>query len=223
MIDRADEPKDRPARAAYHRHRRSLRQFVKFGLVGGSGVVVNMAVAIMAHKLHGGTSQAREVLFPIPFTTKSFRYLHLVWIGSFLVANVWNFQLNRSWTFRSATHAPWLREFVPFLIVGSAAAGAGLLIISTLTHPDSMFYLRDGWFTESVGLRSRFYWAQLITIVLTTPVNFIANKLWTFRSARHHRSGEPAPLLAPVLAPDQVDDTGHWLTESDEPSGSGGR
>lgn len=220
MIERDEEPSRRPQRAAYGRHGRNIRQFVKFGLVGGSGVVVNMLVAIIAHKMHGGTSQAREVMFPIPFTTKSFRYLHLVWIGSFLVANLWNFQLNRTWTFRSARHAPWLREFIPFLIVGSAAAGAGLFIISALTHPDSVFYLRDGWFTEDVGLRSRFYWAQLITIVLTTPVNFIVNKLWTFRSARHHRAGEPAPLLAPVLTPDQVDPTGHWIAEPDRAPGS---
>ncbi len=162
-----------------------LRQFGKFGLVGASGVLVNLAVAILMHKLHGGTVNARDPLFQIPFTRYYARYLHLVWVVSFLVANLWNFQLNRSWTFRTSSHASWWREFGPFLLVGSVAAFVGIFLITALTHPESWLYLPDPWFTEAVGLRSRYYWAQLITIVLTMPINFVVNKVWTFRAARH--------------------------------------
>ena len=168
------------------RHRRSIRQFVKFGIVGGSGVVVNMLVTIAMHKAHGGTANGRAPLFAIPGTPYYARYLHLVWIVAFLVANVWNFQLNRGWTFRSRGHSTWWRQFWPFLAVGSATAVVGLFVITALTHPQSPIYLPDPYFNELAGLRSRFYWAQLITIVVTMPINFLANKLWTFRAVRHH-------------------------------------
>lgn len=207
------------AQAAYRRHRHSMRQFVKFAIVGASGVVVNLAVAVLLHKLNGGTSQAGRILFGLPGTDYFVRYRHLVWLVSFLVANVWNFQLNRAWTFRSSKHASWWSEFVPFLTVGTVAAGAGLVFITLLTHKNSPVYLPDGFFTESVGLRSREYWAQLITIALTTPINFVVNKLWTFRAVRHPKPGHELPMLAPVVAADLVDEDGRpWSPAGAEPT-----
>ncbi len=188
--------------------RRHVRQFVKFGIVGASGVLVNLAVAIVLHKLNGGTVNARRALLPLPLGY-NVRYVHLVWIGSFLVANLWNFQLNRGWTFRARLHGSWWRQFWPFLAVGSVAAFVGIFVITVLTHPESALQLPDPYFTEQVGLRSRYYWAQLITIVLTMPINFIVNKLWTFRAVRHHAREEDLPLVAPVVAGDIVDEDGH--------------
>lgn len=172
---------------------RLVRQFVKFGLVGGAGVVVNMLVAIVLNKLNGGTINAQRILFPIPGTEFNFRYSSLVWIAGFLVANVFNFQLNRSWTFRGTRKAPWLAEFWPFLAVGSAAALVGMFVKIAFTNPTSPFYLPEPWFHENAGLRSREYWSQLFTIVITMPINFLANKLWTFRHVRRKhavRAGE---------------------------------
>ncbi|MDO5285677.1 MAG: GtrA family protein [Actinomycetia bacterium] len=171
------------------RHGRTLRQFIKFGLVGGSGVLVNMVVAIIMNKLNGGDEFAQDILFAIPGTAYNFRFTSLVWIGAFLVANLWNFQLNRSWTFRSSAHATWFSEFWPFLAVGSAAAAAGLFIKVAMTNPTSPLFLPEPYFHGGggAGLQSREYWAQLITIVVTTPINFVVNKLWTFRSVRSHR------------------------------------
>lgn len=167
------------------RLRRTLRQFVKFAIVGGAGVVVNMVVAIVMNKLNGGTINAQRVLFPIPGTAFNFRYTTLVWLVAFLVANLFNFQLNRSWTFAHQHKAPWWREFWPFLVVGSAAAFAGIFVKAGFTNPTSPFFLPEPWFHENAGLSSREYWAQLFTIVITMPINFLANKLWTFRHVRN--------------------------------------
>lgn len=172
---------------------RLVRQFVKFGLVGGAGVVVNMLVAIVMNKANGGTINAQRILFPIPGTAFNFRYSSLVWIVAFLVANVFNFQLNRSWTFRGTRKAPWFAEFWPFLAVGGAAALVGLFVKIAFTNPTSPLYLPEPWFHENAGLRSREYWSQLFTIVITMPINFLANKLWTFRHVRRKhavRAGE---------------------------------
>ena len=188
------------AASPFDRYPQVVRQFVKFGLVGGAGVVVNMVVAIVMNKLNGGTANAQNVLFPIPGTAYNFRFTSLVWIAvvigavalvaivGFLVANLFNFQLNRSWTFRYGQKAPWLREFWPFLAVGSAAAFLGLFIKIAFTNPHSPVYLPEPWFHEEVGLHSREYWAQLLTILITMPINFIVNKLWTFTHVRSKHS-----------------------------------
>ena len=170
------------------RVRRAIAQFAKFGLVGGGGVVVNMLVAIAMNKANGGTVNAQRVLWDIPGSDLNFRFTSLVWIVAFLIANTFNFVLNRHWTFRSAQRAPWLAEFWPFLTVGSVAALVGLFIKVGLTNPTSPVYLSASFFHENAGLHSREYWAQLITIVVTMPVNFVVNKLWTFRHVRRRHA-----------------------------------
>ena len=164
------------------------RQFVKFGVVGGAGVVVNMLVAVLMNKANGGTVNAQNILFGIPGTPYNVRFTTLVWIVAFLVANLFNFQMNRHWTFRNRGRAPWLKEFMPFLAVGSAAALIGIFIKIGFTNPTSPIYLPEPWFHENAGLQSREYWAQLLTIVITTPINFVVNKLWTFRYVRRQHA-----------------------------------
>lgn len=166
------------------RYRRNVGQFIKFGIVGGSGVLVNMLVAIIMNRLNGGSQNAQNVLWSIPGTDFNVRFTVAVWVGAFLVANLYNFQLNRWWTFQSSKHAGWWKEFWPFLAVGSVAAVVGLAIKLLLTTSTSPLYLPEPYFHEGRGLQSREYWSQLIAIVLTMPINFIVNKVWTFRAVR---------------------------------------
>mgnify|MGYP007046621654 FL=1 len=63
-----------------------LRELIKFGIVGGSGFVVNILVAIVLNKMHGGTAHAQDVLFNLFGTRWNFRFTSLVWIVAFLVA-----------------------------------------------------------------------------------------------------------------------------------------
>ncbi|GED97373.1 GtrA family protein [Gordonia crocea] len=171
----------------YDRYANTLRQLVKFGAVGGSGVLVNMVVTVIMNKLNGGSINAQNVLWSIPGTDFNVRFTALVWIVAFFVANLYNFQLNRSWTFQSSKHATWWGEFWPFLAVGSVAAAVGLVIKIALTNPSSPLFLPDPYFHEAAGLNSREYWAQLIAILITMPINFVVNKLWTFRAVRSSR------------------------------------
>lgn len=166
------------------RYGNTLRQLIKFGLVGGSGLVVNMIVTVVMNKLNGGTANAQQVLFSFGSTQFNFRFSMLVWIVAFLIANLFNFQLNRWWTFKSSKHAGWFKEFWPFLAVGSVAALVGMFLKWAMTNPTSPVYLPEPFFHEDQGIHSREYWSQLIAVLLTMPINFIVNKLWTFRSVR---------------------------------------
>ena len=177
---------------------RTANQFVRFAVIGASGVIVNMVVAIIMNKLHGGTSRAQEIIWSIPGTDFNLRFTALVWIVAFLVANMYNFQLNRSFTFKSSQHASWFSEFWPFLAVGSVAAAIGLIIKIALTNPTSPIYLPDPPFHENAGLASREYWSQLIAILFTMPVNFLVNKFWTFRAVRSK------PIVEQQVALDDV-------------------
>lgn len=160
--------------------RRTLHEFIKFGFVGGSGVLVNLVVAYIMTQLNGGVANDNRVLFELPGPF-AFRFTLLVWIMGFLIANVWNFQLNRVWTFKRTRMRSWWTEFWPFFTVGLVAAGIGALIKVALTNPTSPVYLPDPPFNDHEGLRARAYWAQLFTILLTMPINYLVNKVWTFR------------------------------------------
>jgi putative flippase GtrA len=83
---------------------------------------------------------------------------------SFLVAATNNYIWNRLWTFRRQRgHVAY--QGLRFLIVAVLAYGANLLVLTGLV--------------ELAGVDKIV--AQAIAIVLVTPLNFIGNKLWSFR------------------------------------------
>jgi putative flippase GtrA len=84
-------------------------------------------------------------------------------VCSFLVAVTNNYMWNRLWTFRyQRGHVAY--QGLRFLMVSTVALGANLLFLSGL-----------------VALGMPKVAAQAIAIVLVTPWNFLANKLWSFR------------------------------------------
>jgi putative flippase GtrA len=168
------------------RHGHNWVLLFRFALVGASGVFVNLFVAIMCKKLG---PDVNGIFIDLPFTDLNVRWYHAYSTIAFLVANLWNFELNRLWTFRSAKHAGWFHEYFPFLTVGILAQAVGLGILTLLMHPQSIFSLPPTIFDDSTGFRTRFYWAQLITIAIVTPLSFLLNKFWTFSAVRgKHRA-----------------------------------
>lgn len=178
----------------YQRHRHSLLQFVRFGLVGGVGVLVNQVVLVITNVIARDWfgMHNNDVVFPLPFTDFNVRNYHLYVMIAFLVANLANFVLNRYWTFRSENRAHFWHEYWPFLVVGLGAQMVGMVLITALMHPHSPIGLPSDIFDDSTGLRTKLYWANLITIVCVTPVNFVLNKLWTFRAVRARHGRRPA-------------------------------
>ncbi|HEX2432792.1 MAG TPA: GtrA family protein, partial [Gaiellaceae bacterium] len=82
---------------------------------------------------------------------------------SFLVAVTNNYTWNRLWTFRGQRgHVAY--QGIRFLIVAVCALAANLLVLDGLV---------------ALGLEK--IPAQAIAILAVTPLNFIGNKLWSFR------------------------------------------
>ncbi|MGH3023985.1 MAG: GtrA family protein [Gaiellaceae bacterium] len=84
-------------------------------------------------------------------------------VCSFLVAVTNNYLWNRTWTFRRQRGHLVFQGF-RFLVVSSVALAANLVFLTVL-----------------VALGMPKLPAQAIAIVLVTPWNFVANKLWSFR------------------------------------------
>jgi putative flippase GtrA len=172
-------------RVMVDRHGHNWVLLGRFALVGATGVVVNLVTLRLVELL--GPSYTR-ILIDLPITDYNVRWYHLYTALAFLVANLWNFQLNRTWAFRSAVHArPWLSEYLPFLSVGLLALGLNLMIVTLLIHPGSPVALPTSMLDDSSTLRSRLLWANLISVTLITPVSFITNKFWAFRAVRAAR------------------------------------
>ena len=192
-------------RALYVRHRRNLGLLARFGVVGGSGVVVNLLTLVLLRRLGPHFEDAVVGLGSSGF---NLRWYHVFSTIAFLVANLSNFQLNRSWTFRSSRVSGWWHEYWPFLAVGFGGQLVGLALLTLLMHPDSPVSLPASVLDDSTGLRNRLYWAQLIVIGLVMPVSFVLNKLWTFAAVRTGRLDLVDPLFETdvVVEEDVVED-----------------
>lgn len=176
-----------PARRFLNRHRNSLREFLSFALIGGSGVLVNMVVFAGANNvaIHVFDSHEYDAFLAIPGTEYAIRNYIVYNIVAFLVANLYNFVLNRHLTFLHGVRAPFLKEYGPFLLVGAIAQVVGIVILQSLMNTGSPLHLGHEFFVDGEPFfRRRVYWAQFIQILMVMPVNFVVNKLWTFRIVR---------------------------------------
>ncbi|HTX55946.1 MAG TPA: GtrA family protein [Candidatus Acidoferrales bacterium] len=109
--------------------RRGVRQFVKFGIVGASGLIVNF---IIAHALQRTTSLSGFMDFAI----------------GFMAGGVSNYFLNRVWTFRSNRHP--LVEGIQFLIVSALALGIGKIVFSAADHY-GFHHFTTTWFVATIA------------------------------------------------------------------------
>jgi putative flippase GtrA len=112
---------------------RGVRQFLKFGIVGATGFVVNLIVFTLLQRAVPNHDQA------VPY--------YLIYSFAFLAGGVSNYYFNRVWTFRSTGHA--VKEGAQFLSVSMIALAVGL-VVSALLAP----YLGHGhktWFVATVS------------------------------------------------------------------------
>jgi putative flippase GtrA len=85
-------------------------------------------------------------------------------VASFVVSATSNYLLNRVWTFRDQ-RGHFAYQGMRFLVVSALALAANQV-----------------WLTVFVALGAGKIVAQAISIVLVMPLNFVGNKLWSFRA-----------------------------------------
>lgn len=138
-------------------------RYVRFGLVGASGTVVNLAVLYTAH----------EYLFSAIEPPGSKPYVSLAL--AIAVATVNNFTWNRLWTWSDRLHATSaqheegvsLRRLLTQVGQYAAASWLGIALQYALTL----------WLAHFM----HYLLANVIAIVIASMSNFLANDRWTFR------------------------------------------
>lgn len=143
-------------------------QLLKFGMVGGSGYVVNLAVFTLALRLLGESP------------ADGIKDYHVAAVLGFMVANLNNYVLNRVWTFRGRGGGGAVLEYGRFLAIGIVSLLLGLVILTALVEALELPQLLAHTGVSDLGKII----AQAIAIVLVTPIGFVGNKLWTFRGYR---------------------------------------
>lgn len=141
-------------------------RYIRFGLVGASGTVVNVAVLYVAH----------EYLFNAIEPPGSKPYFSL--LLAIAVSTVNNFTWNRLWTWSDRLHATSARHEDGYSKGGllaqlgqyATASWLGILLQYGLTL----------WFAHFM----HYLVANVIAIVIASVSNFIANDRWTFRQRR---------------------------------------
>jgi putative flippase GtrA len=91
---------------------------------------------------------------------------HLASVLAWLVAVLNNFVLNRHWTFDAGDGRAHFQA-MRFFVVSLVALGANQLLLTV--------------FVESAGLDK--VGAQALAVVGSMPLNFLGNKLWSFRDS----------------------------------------
>lgn len=152
----------------------SLWQFVRFCVVGGSGVIVNLLVFTLVllvwllasghiHSVSGLASAVHGLVVKKDTQGVPAAAAYLANGAGFIVSVMTNYYLNRRWTFRSTKDVA--GELPKFFTVSVIAYGGQLGIFWALREQAHLAPIPS----------------QLIAIVFVMPINFVANKLWSFR------------------------------------------
>jgi dolichol-phosphate mannosyltransferase len=132
-------------------------RFIKFGVVGASGTVVNVAVLYLAQEFVFRSIESSSVRLNVSLATAIF------------FATINNFLLNRAWTWldrREHVSTPILMQFVQYAI----ACWLGISLQFALTHVFARHF--------------HYLIANVLAIVVASVANFVVNDHWTFGRLR---------------------------------------
>jgi putative flippase GtrA len=158
------------------RLKKSVRQFIKFCFVGASGVIVNLGVftsvlllwmAVSGHISSAGDLAQSVIDLAVRKDTSAvpLAAAYVANAAGFVVSVFTNYYLNRWWTFRS--NGAVSRELPKFFTVSVTAYIAQLIVFSVLHNLAHVAPIPS----------------QLVAIACVMPINFVFNKLWSFRGA----------------------------------------
>jgi len=146
--------------------RRGVRQLVKFGIVGASSTVINLAVLYLMLRLIHGHWYDRYIDATI----------------AFLVSVVNGYYWNKRWTFKEAATKAVHKQFMQFVLVNLVGLGLDWLVILLISVPleHELRTLQSAWPPDKIE-RVAVLGAQLIATCAIVFWNFFANRLWTFK------------------------------------------
>ena len=131
------------------------RRIIKFGVVGGSGVVVNLAFVWVGRSFADTWEPEARDAFASAL--------------GIMVSILGNFLLNDVWTWADRTKGARKRDFLTRALSYYVVSAAAVIIQYGVAMGLRLWL---GWLI---------YWAQAVGILLGTGINYVANNRWTFR------------------------------------------
>ena len=146
--------------------RPGVRQLIKFGIVGASSTVINLAVLYLMLRLVHGHWYDRYIDATV----------------AFLVSVVNGYYWNKRWTFKQASTRMVHKQFTQFLLVNLVSLGLDWLVIRLMSVPleTQLHVFQPAWPADKVE-RVAVLAAQLVATGVTVFWNFFANRFWTFK------------------------------------------
>ncbi|MBO4752576.1 MAG: GtrA family protein [Bacteroidales bacterium] len=145
--------------------REFIRKFVRFAIVGASGMVVDYGFLVLFVQVCGLPGLLANAL-------------------SFTLAASWNYMLNRIWTFGSKDERVG-REYAKFFTVSVIGLGISTFTIWLIVSLVPSWSEESGEGFSLGGVKILwFYVAKAISIAITMLWNFFANYLYTFKRVR---------------------------------------
>lgn len=130
-----------------------ITQFVKFGIVGFSNVIVSYGINVIA-------------LIVLKKYNLSYDYI-IANMVAFILSVLWSFYWNNRFVFKEEDGK---RNLIKALLKTYVAYSFSCIILNNV--------LSWVWI-EILGISK--YIAPMINLIITIPVNFIMNKLWAFK------------------------------------------
>jgi len=139
-------------------------RYIKFGMVGASGTVVNIVVLYLGH----------EYLFQSLEGPQGKPYASLAL--AIALATINNFTWNRLWTWADRAAQTPVETGLEAPPPSSLAAQLAKYALASL-FGSALQYVLTLWLTHSM----HYMLANLIAIIIASLSNFLANDRWTFR------------------------------------------
>jgi putative flippase GtrA len=132
---------------------RELSRFVKFGIVGTIGAVIDYTILILLHERVGLALWTANTV-------------------SFSVAVLSNFTWNRLWTFPESRQRPIRRQLPQFALVNLIGLGINEAVLLSLEKFVT---------TPLLGPRPGYIVAKAVAILIVLFWNFGINRIWTYK------------------------------------------
>ncbi len=144
------------------KNKKEWTRFIKFGIVGIIGAVVDF-----------GVMNLLSVAFKVPFIIAS--------IISFTLAVINNFILNRFWTYPETRDNPFIKQLIQFAVVSCLGLAIRVPLLAYLDKVLTAFAAETipNFLTPTVVGHNV---ALAIVIGVVMLWNFFINRVWTFRN-----------------------------------------
>lgn len=140
-------------------HRKEVKRFIKFAIVGGVGFVIDtgtLSLLVFLLRLNGDNERL------------------LAKAISFALAVISNFTWNRRWTYPESRSKPMSKQLVQFFVLNVIGLGINLAV----------FRLVDSLLNPMLGLALALYGAQIAAVSIAMFWNFAANRLVTYNDVK---------------------------------------